>query len=308
MTTPARLVFALALASGCSHRALEVCIFEDASVPVDFAGDDFTPPPDLWEPDLHLPDLALADFTNRCPAGESFVMVVDEDNTLSRFRPDTLQFFDIMKLNCPAPPGSFPFSMAVGRDQTAWVVYNTGQLFKADSVTGICSATSYQPGQMGTTNFGMGFALDQIGSDNETLFVAAGNALGTGSTLGTISIPQLRLSLIAPVQGNPELTGTPDTNLWGYFPTLSPPIVAQIGKTNGGLTNIFRLPAVGSPQAWAFAAWGGDFWIFVWLNGAPSTDVFHLRPSDGSFTRAIQNTGRHIIGAGVSTCSDGLGG
>jgi len=238
-------------------------------------------------------------------------MVVDENNVLSRFRPDTLEFSDVGQLNCPARSGAQPFSMAVARDQTAWVVYDSGELFRVNSTNAVCSATSYAPNQLGTTTFGMGFALDEMGGDNETLFVAAINTGGTASALDTITIPQLLLTPGPPVVGSPELTGTPDANLWGYFPTIMPPMIAQIDKATGALGTTFHLPTIGGglqPQAWAFAAWGGDFWIFLWTQGDPSTDVYHFVPATGVFTRAIDNTGRHITGAGVSTCNDGLNG
>ncbi len=58
-----------------------------------------------------------------------------------------------------------------------------------------------------------------------------------------------------------------------------------------------------SPSAWAFAFWGGRYYVFIEETLAPSTDVWRLDPSDGSFERVLEDTGYRIVGAGVSTCA-----
>jgi hypothetical protein len=124
------------------------------------------------------------------------------------------------------------------------------------------------------------------------------------STLGRIDTQTLRVSRIAPIVGWPELTGTGDANLWGFFPDPAMPQVARIDKVGAGLDRKFPLPALaGNPSAWAFAFWGGDFWIFLQRDTDASTTVWHLKQSDGSVKAAVPNTGRKIVGAGVSTCA-----
>jgi hypothetical protein len=54
-------------------------------------------------------------------------------------------------------------------------------------------------------------------------------------------------------------------------------------------------------SGWAFAFWGGDFWVFT----APAGDsrITRFRPSDGSVTTVVDSLGAIIVGAGVSTCA-----
>jgi hypothetical protein len=62
------------------------------------------------------------------------------------------------------------------------------------------------------------------------------------------------------------------------------------------------LPSVQIGDAWAFAFWGGDFWLFTSPTG-PTSKVDRYRPSDGTTTTMIPDTGIKIVGAGVSTCA-----
>jgi len=58
-----------------------------------------------------------------------------------------------------------------------------------------------------------------------------------------------------------------------------------------------------SPQAWAFAFWGGDFWIFHRANVLEHTKIYQVKRADGSMTKAMDDSGYNIVGAGVSTCA-----
>jgi hypothetical protein len=141
-----------------------------------------------------------------CSAQAMLIYTVDQDETLSAFHPDTLAFSEIGRLNCPAQgtcEGSFgpipavPFSMAVDRNATAWVLYCSGELFKVDTRTAACTTTSYQPGQQNLWVFGMGFATDAPMSQAETLYVSGGEQMLTGmgsAGFGTISFPGLSVT------------------------------------------------------------------------------------------------------------------
>jgi hypothetical protein len=162
---------------------------------------------------------------------------------------------------------------------------------------------------MGFEEFGMGFAADVAGANQETLYIAGGTAsnIGSGSSLfGSVAFPSLSVQKRGNVDGWPELTGTGDAKLWGFFPDTSPPKVAEIDKATGMSGTTFTAPALkstGRPQAWAFAFWGGDFWIFLQRDVDTSTTVYQVKQSDGSVTAVKPKTGRKIVGAGVSTCA-----
>jgi len=253
-------------------------------------------------------DMAMQGGGGDCGDAAKLVYVVDESNTFSSFDPPTLTFTDLGTLDCPADPGDTPYSMAVDRNAQAWVLYSSGALFQVDIVNGLaCKATSFVSGQHNFVQFGMGFAANDVSSTDETLYIAGGASIGSGSEeFGTIAFPSLAVTQHGTVDGSPELTGTGDAKLWGFFPDTSPPKVSQIDKTSGASGTTFPAPSlasVGTPKAWAFAFWGGDFWIFLERDIDSSTTVYQVKQSTGSVTAVKKNTGRTIVGAGVSTCA-----
>jgi hypothetical protein len=151
----------------------------------------------------------------------------------------------------------------------------------------------------------MGFVSNSEGSSDETLYVAGGSSasIGTGNaSFGWIDMTSLSLTPIGVVPGWPELTGTGLGELWGFFPHSNE--VHKINKYNGEvlLTYPLTIPT-GSTEAWAFAFWGGDFYIFHKLMLDASTNVFKLETDTGATTELIHNSGYRIVGAGVSTCA-----
>jgi hypothetical protein len=245
-----------------------------------------------------------------CPAGARFIFAFEEDGTLTRFNPDTLQFFDVGGIACPTRLGGRPNSMAVDRGGNAWVNFDSGELFRLITATATCTGTTYAPGQGGLVNFGMSFAEDSPGGSGETLFVSdrpQGTAQST--QLGTIDVQtfMLKTEISLPTFATPELTGDGQANLWGFFPDASAPMVARIDKLSGVLDRQVALPGLaGQPRAWAFAAWGGDFFIFLQRDFEPSTTVYRLSgPPDtnGALDPVVPSSGRHILGVGVATCA-----
>ena len=250
--------------------------------------------------DAGAPDLVVS---SSCPESAKLVYVVDENNMFSSFKPDLLQFIDIGTLNCPARRGATPFSMAIDRTAVAWVLYSSGEIFKVDTTNAKCTGTPYSPGQRGFDQFGMGFAANAQGSNDETLYIAGPRGFFGGGGLGAIDTRSLVVTRIANLGGSPELTGTGSGTLWGFFPEGAMPRVAQIDKSQGTESNVFSLHKLaGTPRAWAFAFWGGDFWIFLKRVTDGSTRVWQLRQT-GELTTAIGDSQRTIVGAAVSTCA-----
>jgi hypothetical protein len=244
-----------------------------------------------------------------CADRARLIYVVDQDEMLSTFNPATLTFSDVGYLACPSTPGSTTFSMAVQRDATAWVLYSSGQLFRVDTSNARCTATSFEVNQSGMELFGMGFVSNVAGSAAETLHVAGGPGMFTADqdrTLGTVSIPTLRFTATGTVRGSPELTGTGAGELYGFFPSPVTPRAAWLNKTTGVERQTYALPALaGVPEAWAFAFWGGTFWVFLKRDTDASTHVYAVDVVNGvgSLQQALVDTGRYIVGAGVSTCA-----
>jgi hypothetical protein len=154
----------------------------------------------------------------------------------------------------------------------------------------------------------MGFVSDAAGSDQETLFIAGGAGadlvnMNPATFLGTFDTSALTVTKKNMLMGRPELTGTGDAKLWAFFPDASNPRVTQLDKTNGSELMTFPvMGGAGMPMAWAFAFYGGDYWVFLQKSTDTSTTVYRIKGSDGSVTIAKQ-PGKTIVGAGVSTCA-----
>jgi hypothetical protein len=248
-----------------------------------------------------------------CSEAAKLIYVVDQDRTLSSFDPRRIgqpggPFVDLGRLSCPAKSGAEPFSMSVDRNATAWVVYDSGELFTVNvrRLPLTCTKTSFSP-HAEVAKFGMGFVSDAPGSRNEKLFIAGsdfGSSL-TSTKFGTLATTEPHtLSILGVLPGAPELTGTGDSKLWAFSPNLTTPKVARLSKTNGAVEQAFELPTLGgSPRAWAFAFWGGDFYIFLERATEGSTRVWKMNGQTGAVTLAVPDTGRVLVGAGVSTCA-----
>lgn len=256
-----------------------------------------------------VPDAGFDD----CSEAARLVYVVDQDKTLSSFDPrragSSSAFVDLGKLSCPARALAEPFSMSVDRQAVAWIIYDSGELFTVNLRVSplTCVKTTFVP-QQNVGKFGMGFVSNAAGSSDETLFVS-GSPLGgslSSTKFGTLSTtPPYTLSLLGSLTGAPELTGTGDAKLWGFFPDSTQPRVAQLDKATGmEVQPAYDASALaGDPLAWAFAFWGGDFWIFLERDVDQSTNVWRVDGQTGQVTNVELDTNRRIVGAGVSTCA-----
>lgn len=248
------------------------------------------PPLDATKPDVYHLD---------CPA-ETFVYVVSTDDSLMRFDPPSASFSTIAKLVCPAS-GSHPFSMAVDRKGVAYVEYDNGMLFAVSTQTGACSPTVYIPDQLPPFgNFGMGYATIGDGPDEE-LFVAA-DTPGTLGKIDTINAYQmLPVAVINPEIEFAELTGTGGGKLYAYyaFGYEGGSYVAELDKSSGAILGQDFLPDVNRGTGWAFAFWGGDFWLFTTPDGQATVKYDPATKT----SQVVAHYSAAIVGAGVSTCA-----
>jgi hypothetical protein len=239
---------------------------------------------------------------NGCSAASMLVYTVDQNNTFSTFDPMTKTFHDVGTLSCAS--GAMPFSMGIDRTPSAWVEYDNGKLFHVDVTTLACTPTSWSNPD-GLLEMGMGFSTDQVGGTTDKLFVAGG--LGPTfptSTLATVDTGSMAATMLGTVTGWPELTGNGNAELWGWFPDASHPRVEQINKTSGAAIKTFKLDQLaGMPMAWAFAFWGGDYWIFLERSTDSNTTVYQIDGMTGAIKGSTPEPNRTIVGAGVSTCA-----
>ena len=257
-----------------------------------------------------------------CDPGARLVYVVDSTYRLLSFDPskESNHFTLIKKLSCPAsspwptrPAPATPFSMSVDRSARAWVLYTSGEIFWVSTKTGICTASAYARGQQSFQLFGMGFVSDKIGSDSEKLYVTRAQLNGfEPQTLGYIDPATMTLTTVGTMpksQYSAELSGTSKAELYGYHPGSSS-FVSRVDPTSGKALKTWPLPAAGGAVgAWAFAHWGGKFYIFITTASGLSqkTNVLKLDPSTGQVTTFLPDIPYRIVGAGVSTCAPVIG-
>jgi hypothetical protein len=234
-----------------------------------------------------------------CSEEAKLVYIIGEDNELYSFYPPTLEVKLIGVIKCASGLFATPFSMAVDRKGIAWILFNDGKIYHVDVKDASCTPTNFVAGQQGMQTFGMGFVSNKPGSAEETLYVA--DYIGTG--LAQIDTTTLTLTKVGgwdKLSGAAELTGTGDARLFGFF-NGSPIIIAEIDKSSAKILSQAPQPTVNIGSGWAFAFWGGDFWLFTSPTGESQIDQY--KPKDGTTTTVKTGLGTNIVGAGVSTCA-----
>ena len=241
-----------------------------------------------------------------CTPGARLTYVVDEAAQVRTFDPSNATPLALKgTLSCPL--AGHPHSMAVRHDGIAYVLYSENYsacsgLARVDLNTLGCSAvTAFKCQADGFNLFGMGYALAGPKGE-ETLFI------------GSMFSPELArldpeagaISIVGELPASElELTGNSRGELWGFSPQPSA-MAYQIDPATGGALQWFDLqgiPTGGSgASAWAFAAWGGVFYIFYGHDDSGGSSIYKLTP-DGKLTTFLANTGINIVGAGNAVCA-----
>jgi hypothetical protein len=246
-----------------------------------------------------------------CSEAAKLIYVVGTGYELYSYEPPTKQFKQVGILNCPAGGFATPFSMAVDRQAIAWVLYNDGTIWHVDINNGAkCTPSNYFPNQAGFSTFGMGFVANMPGSTEETIYI--GNY--TGADLGLIDPMTLAAKHVGNYNGGnglsgaAEITGTGDARLYGFFATsdFGATVVAEIDKSTAAIKSYVALPQVTIGSGWAFAFWGGAFYLFTAPSGSSQVTKLTLdpmNPNSGTTTVEVPSVGFVIVGAGVSTCA-----
>lgn len=233
-----------------------------------------------------------------CDHTSDLVYVIDRaDDALYLFNPETMDFEILGEIDCGMFAGS-PSSMSVARDGIAYVRYTDNTVYAVDLDTLECTETAYGGGGFGA--FGMGFATDSDTTWRDTLYIANDNQLARMDT-ATWSV-----SPMGSLPSQSELTGNADGELWAILPLEEPAQLVRLNKDTAAVEYTLHMTAMPDPytiDAFAFATWGGDFWVFIRTYGmGHSTDVYRVT-STGHTTRVAVDTGMDVVGAGVSTCA-----
>lgn len=263
---------------------------EDALPPIDVR-----PPQDVYRAD--------------CPdADATLIYTISSDYQLQSFNPETGQFRLIGRIACPAGDDT-PFSMAVDRRGVAYILFTNLRIYRVSTATAACIETPYVPRQSNFALFGMGFTTDDIGP-TETLFVAGTDNQENGASgLARIDPTTFALTFVGdftPHIEQAELTGTGDGRLFAFYKKQEsgpPSFIGEIDPETAEVVGERRFDEIDQGAGWAFAFWGGDFYMFhAPTESTRSTRVTRWRPSDDT-VRQVATTSSTIVGAGVSTCA-----
>jgi hypothetical protein len=232
-----------------------------------------------------------------CLAQAKLIYIVSVDYELYSFDPTvpgTAAYDLVGPLSCPS--AGAPQSMAVSRDATAYVFYDTGELFRVSTSDASCQATAYaHPNPQPFNQLGMGFTATSPDSEAETLYIVS-PAFG----LATVALPSFQVTQTGALVGAAELTGGPDAKLFHFAAANAN--LGEITLPTYGLTPIHTFSELAGTQAWAFSRYAGKFYMFTSPGaGIPSTTTEYDPVTDASSVRD-PNVGFTIVGAGQSTC------
>jgi hypothetical protein len=297
-TSPRAVAFAwLAFVAACGARTGLLAPEEtDASIDAGHdankdTADAFDAPEDVVFPDVPI--------VSDCPdAGDTLVYILGAANELYSFFPPKLEFKPIGTISCQS--SSSPNSMGVTRSGIAFTNFLDGELFEISTANAACKATTYKPNQLGWTTYGMGYVGAADGG--ETLFVAANGTNGVSKGLGFIDTTSFTLTAVGPLQPqqlNCELSGTGAGQLFGFCPNANGSVVIEIDPSTGNVLSSHQLAAGSNATSFAFAFWGGTFWIFT---GNGTSLVTNYDPSTKQ-EKDVTHAPIEVVGAGVSTCA-----
>lgn len=242
-----------------------------------------------------------------CGMGTELVYVIDQfGSRITQFNPMTKAFTDLGALTtCAVMAGASPFSMSVDRQGRAWVLYTSGELMVVEVNNGFGCSKLPWTSPNGLTVFGMGFSSDAVGSEAESLFIGGGTTQTQSTyTLARVDPITMAATVIGSQPALPEMTGNGNAELWGFMPEVSTARVVRFDKTNGTVAQAFTVPQLaGNQSAYAFAHWGGDYWVFLQKPTDANTTVYQVDGTTGAIESMTPAPGRTIVGAGVSTCA-----
>jgi hypothetical protein len=280
----------------------------DATFDGDAEPDTIVTPDSLPPIDVNPADVVIVGCVD---AGATQIYLMSSQAELYSFYPPTLAFMDIGPIVCPSA-GS-PNSMGVDRTGTAYVNFTDGTLSQVDTATAACGATPFNSAAFNfSTQFGMGYVGDPA-DGGDTLHVGSdslGMAMQTQASLATIDTTTFTLNLIGPFAPasvfSPELTGTGDGRLFVFYanpndPTMSSSLITQVDPNTAQEIASNEIPGVVPGSDYAFAFYGGNFYIFTSQAGEPSA-VTEFIPSTNT-ANVVAMAPEAIVGAGVSTCA-----
>ncbi|HMR77956.1 MAG TPA: hypothetical protein PKD61_22760 [Polyangiaceae bacterium] len=199
---------------------------------------------------------------------QSIIVVSDQAELLS-YDPAKNTFAKIADLNCAGEKN--PYSLAVDRTGTAWVLFaGTNDIMTLDvTAPAGCADPTYLPNQNGFGLFGMAFSTETDPQLCERIYAHSysgngpfteGKAVGA---LGRMDPSSKVVTKLADIDFNGgELAGTGDGRLFA-FAGDQPAKLIEYDKNSGAALSVTPLTGLSKTTASAFAHFGGDFYFFT---------------------------------------------
>lgn len=282
----------------------------DTGAPVEEPGEDSADPAEDTAAPVEEDDSAAIDTgepaedsdppaEDDCDHSSDLIYVLGKDDArLALFDPESLAFTTLGTLDCT--DWGLPQSMGVGRDGVAYVRYSDQSVYAVDLETLRCTATSYSDRDTDFGAFGMGFATNSADTWRDRLYVA------NEEWLATLDTDTYELSRLGRLSSQAELSGNADGELWALLPLESPAELLRLDKADGATLERIALPRMPDSRdidTFAFATWGGEFWLFIREFGMGNSTTVYRVDAEGDMTTALEDIGWDIVGAGVSTCA-----
>ena len=240
------------------------------------------------------------------------VFVLSDNSELWKFYPETNDFLKLGSFNCGGMTNTF--SMAVDRQGFAWVMFNTpqGDIWKLDVTdVGNCIDPGYNQGQGGVNYFGMAFVSNNKFDQCDQIYGNTFDGFGgfqEGANIGdflSVDPDTLLIQKLGKTNFNgAEVTGTGDGRAF-MFGGANPAKLVEVDKANGAFLEVNPLGNLELTNAFAFAFFAGDFYMFTESDNNQTLSKVTHYDYDGNkaLTTVVPQAPFRIVGAGVSTCA-----
>ena len=244
------------------------------------------------------------------------VLFSDLHGDLYRLDPETDSLGRLGTLDCGAPEGTYPYSMAVDRHGIVWVYYWFDRIYRVDPADMSCSSTDYVTALDGSLPLPFVFSMAFAGGADgpETLYAALNNPQFTGEPCAFGSIDALGASAEPRGQLCPSaleymsLAGQEDGRLFALMGDR----IFEVDSDSGSLSLAKTLPR--SELAWptSWTPWGDGAYLFghYGLTNEP-VQVVRYESSTGAMTLIAPiaaNDGEILlaVGAGSGKCAGAI--
>lgn len=292
------------LSAGCHHRAVVVGQEGDGSVVWDQGS---SPRWDVGVPDRRLPpDRMQPPPDARGPASPPYILILTEGKGLYRYMPLSRTFVKLAQVGCPVSPQQQPNSMAVDHHGVSWLNYHPAYaadrvLFKVNAKITSCTHTAFSAAKTNFTAFGMAFVPDGPAGNTEKLYIVGHSAQKNPYQLAVVDTQKLTVKVIGKIDyytPSPELTGTPNGELYAYYPGTVNEMVVQLDKQTGKKLKVWKLAGLPTVNnSFHFVYWRGHFYIFT--STYQNSWVKRLDPTTGKVEHQLTNLKLYVVGAGV---------